>query len=198
MNGRSRESSRAGYRRRRFLAAGVTLTTAALGGCLGSGGDSESSAPAAVTVPDGATCDVCGMNIRQNPGPNAEIFYGDHSPEGHDNPARFCSTWEAYQYDFDRESDGWEDAAFFVTDYSAVEYEVTEDGGDLVLSSHPEAEAFVAASEVTYVVGSDAVGSMGKDLVAFSEAGDAESFQSEYGGDLATHDEVTPEVIGSL
>ncbi|WP_435184290.1 nitrous oxide reductase accessory protein NosL [Halobellus sp. EA9] len=190
-----------GVRRRPFLLAGAGAATTALAGCLGSGSDGDSDgadAPAAVTVPEGATCDVCGMTIRQHPGPTTEIFYADQRPNGHDNPARFDSTWEAYQYEFERENRGWDDVAFYVTDYSAVDYEVFEDGGDTLISRHYEASAFAPAGDVTYVVDSEVKGTMGRDLIAFTSESDAEAFQTEHGGSLATHDGVTPEVVAGL
>jgi nitrous oxide reductase accessory protein NosL len=185
-------------RRRRVLLAGAGLGAAALSGCLGGGGGGEASAPAAETIPEGATCEVCGMNIRQNPGPSAEIFYRDQRPNDHENPARFDSTWEAYQYEFEKDDAGWEDVAFYVTDHSAVDYRTFEDGGDTLISRHYEASAFAPAADVTYVVDSEVKGAMGRDLVGFTEEADAESFQSEWGGSLATHDEVTPEVVAGL
>jgi len=141
---------------------------------------------------------VCGMVIPNHPGPSAEIFYADERPSGHDNPARFDSTWEAFQYDFERGDRGWTREAFYVTDYSAVDYSVTEEGGDRVISTHPEAEAFADVESVTFVVGSAVKGAMGRDLIAFTERGDAESFADEYGGSLAAFDEVTPETIAQL
>jgi nitrous oxide reductase accessory protein NosL len=188
--------------RRQVLVASAGATTLALGGCLGGGGsgdgDSDGDAPAAITVPQGATCDVCGMTIRQHPGPTTEIFYADEQPSGHENPARFDSTWEAYQYEFERDEQGWEDVGFYVTDYSTVEYETFEDGGDTLISRHYEASSFAPASEVTYVVDSDVKGTMGRDLIAFTDRADAESFQSEHGGSLTAHDGVTPEVVAGL
>jgi len=189
-----------GVRRRPLLVAGAGAATLALSGCLGGGGGGgdDADAPAAITVPEGATCDVCGMTIRQHPGPTTEIFYADQQPNGHDNPARFDSTWEAYQFEFERDEQGWADVAFYVTDYSAVDYEVFEEGGDTLISRHYEASAFAPASEVTYVVDSEVKGTMGRDLVAFTDRGDAESFRADHGGSLTTHDGVTPEVIGGL
>lgn len=189
----------ASVRRRSLLTTAGSVAALALGGCLGGSGDGPSDdPPAAVTIPDGATCDVCGMTIRQHPGPTTQVFYADQRPSGHDNPARFDSTWEAYQYEFERENRGWEDVAFYVTDYSAVDYEVFEDGGDLLLTRHHEASAFASAAEVSYVVDSEVQGTMGRDLVAFGTRSDAESFQSEHGGSLTTHDGVTPEVVAGL
>lgn len=138
------------------------------------------------------------MVIPNHPGPTTEIFYADERPSGHDNPARFDSTWEAFQYNFDRLDRGWDVEAFYVTDYSSVDYDVTQAGGDTLISTHPEASAFVDAESVTFVVGSEVKGAMGRDLIAFSAADDAESFRDEYGGSLTTFDDVTRETIAQL
>ncbi|MFD1686400.1 nitrous oxide reductase accessory protein NosL [Halobellus litoreus] len=187
--------------RRPVLLAGTGMLVGSLSGCLGGnggGGDGSDDAPAAITIPEDATCDVCGMTIRQHPGPSAEIFYADQEPEGHENPARFDSTWEAYQYEFERDEEGWEDVAFYVTDYSAVDYETFEDGGDTLITRHYEASSFAPVTDVTFVVDSDVKGTMGRDLIGFGDEADAESFQSEFGGSLTGHDGVTPEVVAGL
>jgi len=183
--------------RRRVLAGTGLLLGLGLAGCLGDGGDGG-AVPDPVTLTQADECDVCGMVIPNHPGPTTETFYADQQPSGHDNPARFDSTWEAFQYDFERENQGWERQAMYVTDYSSVDYEITEDGGDLLISTHPEAEAFAPAGEVTFVVGSEVIGAMGKDLVAFTDDGDAEAFQADHGGELLALDEVTPSVIAGL
>jgi nitrous oxide reductase accessory protein NosL len=181
-------------RRRHVLGAVAATATAALAGCAGGGGGGE--VPQPVTLTDEHTCDVCGMVIPKHPGPSSEIFYADQQPNGHENPARFDSTWEAFKFDFARED--WEREAFYVTDYSAVDYEIRTDEGQKLISTHPEKEAFVDAEAVTFVVASDVVGAMGKDLIAFSEESDAESFRDEHGGELATLEDVTPTMIGGL
>ena len=186
-------------RRRSLLATGGSVAALAIGGCLGDAGDeADGDAPAAITIPEGAACEVCGMTIRQHPGPTTQIFYREQRPSGHDNPARFDSTWEAYQYEFERDDRGWEEVAFYVTDYSAVDYELFEDGGDLLLTRHHEASAFAPATEVTYVVDGAVKGTMGRDLIAFGTRSDAESFRDEHGGSLTPHDGVTPEVVAGL
>ncbi|GGI97571.1 hypothetical protein GCM10008995_04330 [Halobellus salinus] len=177
------------------MVAGAGTAAVSVAGCLGGG---EAETPDPVTVPEKATCDVCGMVISQHPGPTAEVFYPDRDPSGHDNPARFDSVWEAYQYEFGKDSAGWEDAAFYVTDHSSVSYETFEDGSDTLISRHYDASSFAAASDVTYVVGSAVKGTMGRDLLGFSGRSDAEAFQSEWGGSLTTHDGVTPEVVAGL
>lgn len=186
---------------RRRLCAGLAVGVAALAGCSGGGSDggpTTGEVPAAVTLTTDDACEVCGMIIPNHPGPTTEIFYPGRSPSGHDNPARFDSTWEAFQYDFDRQDEGWERAVMYVTDYSAVDYDVFEESGDKLISTHPQAESFTTAAEVTFVAGSEVKGAMGRDLIAFSAAADAESFEGEYGGERVTVDEVTPELIAQL
>jgi copper chaperone NosL len=182
--------------RRGVLGATATALVAGLAGCLGGTGDGDGEAPDPVTIDSEATCDVCGMVIAQHPGPTTEIFYADNQPAGHENPARFDSTWEAFQFDFDRED--WSREAFYVTDYSTVDYEIRTDEGQQVISTHYDSESFVDATTVTFVVASEVVGAMGEDLIAFSERADAEAFRDDHGGDLASFDDVTPEMIASL
>jgi len=185
--------------RRRVLGAtaAAVAATGGLAGCL-SGGDGGSEAPDPVTLDESDSCDVCGMVVPNHPGPTSEVFYADEEPAGHANPARFDSTWEAFQFDFERQDRGWSREAFYVTDYSAVDYDVFEDGGDTLVSTHPEADAFADAESVTFVVGSEVVGAMGQDLIGFGDEGDAEAFQSEYGGDLAEFGDVDEATVASL
>ena len=178
---------------RRTVVAATAGLSLGLAGCLGGDGG---EAPAAVTLSEEASCDVCGMVISQHPGPTAEIFYADERPAGHDNPARFDSTWEAFQFDFEHED--WSREAFYVTDYSAVDYEIRTDGDQQVISTHYDAASFVDATAVTFVAGSAVLGAMGKDLIGFSERADAESFQADHGGDVVGFDEVTPELLSTL
>ncbi|MFB6106430.1 MAG: nitrous oxide reductase accessory protein NosL [Halobacteriaceae archaeon] len=183
--------------RRALLGGGAAVAVAAVAGCAGRpGGDGDGPDPVTLTTAD--ACDVCGMVIPNHPGPSAEIFYADHGPTGHDGPAHFDSTWEAFEYDFEKQDAGWTREAFYVTDYSAVDYEVFTEGGDSLLSTHPEAGAFVDAAAVTFVVGSEVRGAMGRDLVGFSAADDARAFREEYGGETATLDEVTPMTVAQL
>lgn len=193
-DGSSKVPNRDGLHRRSVLGGvGVALGTA-LSGCLGN----ESARPDPVTLTDEDRCDVCGMIIPNHPGPNVEIFYRDQQPSGHENPARFCSTWEAFQYDFERLDRGWTRQVFYATDYSDVDYELTTDAGDRYISSHPEAGAFADGTDVTFVAGSSVLGAMGADLIGFTAEADATAFADEYGGEVLAFDDVTPSVIGQL
>lgn len=166
----------------------------ALAGCLGDGG----AAPEPITLTEEDRCDVCGMVITNHPGPNAEIFYADQQPEGHDNPARFCSTWEAFTYDFERGDEGWTREAFYVTDYSSVDYDITTESGDRFISAHAAAESFAAGPHVTFDAGSSVLGSMGPDLIGFTADGDAEAFADEYGGEVLAFEAVDRSIVAEL
>jgi copper chaperone NosL len=180
--------------RRSVLAAAGAGLGVALAGC----GDDGAAGPEPITLTEDDRCEMCGMVIPNHPGPNAQIFYADNRPAGHENPARFCSTWEAFQFDFRRQDEGWTREAFFVTDYSSVDYEITTNAGQQFISSHPAAEAFVDATGVTFDVGSDVLGAMGRDLIGFSETADAESFAQEYGGRVVAFADVTRSMIAQL
>jgi len=182
--------------RRTVLSSAAAAGVASLAGCAGLGGGGEDAGPAAVTVPEDATCDVCGMVIPKHPGPSSEAFYEGQAPNGHANPARFDSTWEAFQFDYEHED--WTRSSFYVTDYSTVDYEIRTDDGQQLISRHVEASSFAPAESVTFVAGSSVVGTMGADLLGFTAEADAESFRSEHGGELVTLDEVTPTLISQL
>jgi nitrous oxide reductase accessory protein NosL len=192
---RGRSGPDPGLTRRAVLVGGVGVA-AGLAGCLGGAGGE--GAPEPVSLGDDDRCEVCGMVIPLHPGPTAEIFYADHEPSGHPNPARFDSTWEAFQYDFERQNRGWTRETFYVTDYAAVDYELTRDAGDTLISTHVAADAFVAAAAATFVVGSAVKGAMGRDLLAFSEREVAEQFRRDHGGDLAAFEDVTEATIRQL
>lgn len=186
-----------GLTRRTFIASAAAGSAAALAGCM-DGTSEDETAPEPITLTEEHTCDVCHMVIPMHPGPTAQIFYRDQQPEGHDNPARFCSCWEAFSYYFEHEQMGWEAEIFYVTDYSSVDYSISEESGAVYISSHPEAEAHANVEELYYVIGSDANGAMGSDLLPFSIEDDAAAFASERGGEVVTNDDVTPELIGQL
>lgn len=192
------EHTRLGVPRRTVLAGTAALGVSALAGCSGISGGGGGEPPEPITLTQEHSCDVCGMVIPNHPGPSAEVFYPGREPAGHANPARFDSTWEAYQFDFERRDEGWEPAAFYVTDYSAVDYRTFTDGGDTLVSTHPEASSFVDSEAVTYVVGSEVKGAMGRDLIGFSDRADAESFRDDHGGQLMRHGDVTRATIASL
>ncbi len=159
----------------------------ALAGCGGSG---SSSTPDPVSLGGRKQCDVCGMVIEDHPGPNGQTFYKNHSPEGHDNPARFDALTELFTYHFEKTSLGWEVAAMYVTDYSGVDFTIDEQDGTKYISSFVAPDTFAPASDLVYVINSPVQGAMGPDLIPFSAETDATAFAKTHGGQVISYDEI--------
>jgi len=178
--------------RRLLLRTGGAGLAVGLAGCLGG-----PSTPAPVALTNGVACDVCGMIIEKHPGPDGQIFYRDRSPEGHDNPARFDSLKQCFfPYYLEHQQRGWTATGLYVTDYSSVEYTLQTEAGETYISSHPEADAFASAKELSYVVGSDIVGAMGPDFIPFSDRAEADDFAADYGGTVLAFADIDESVIG--
>ncbi|WP_411966019.1 nitrous oxide reductase accessory protein NosL [Haloferax sp. YSMS24] len=193
------ESTTETYRTRRNLLKAVGVgAVAGFAGCLGGGGSNDEPIPDPIDLSGGKQDDNGGMIIGEHFGPNGQIFYRDHAPDGHDNPAWFHTlSMGLFPYHFDRQREGWEAVVIYVTDYSSVDYELREESGKTFISTHTGADTFGDATEMTYVVDSDVNGGMGKDLHPFSSADEAESFASEHDGSTMSFDEVTPEWLSS-
>lgn len=180
--------------RRRLLVLGGGLAVASLAGCTGGG---NGSIPDPVSLAGGLQCDQCGMVIEMHPGPNGQVFYPEHSPEGHENPARFDSVKAClFPYKLEHERLDWEATAVYATDYSSVEYALRREGATTYISSHVAAETFARAADLVYVVGSDVEGAMGPDFLPFSEPADAESFVAEHGGEVVEYGDIDEGLIG--
>lgn len=174
---------------RRRVLAGVT-SLVALAGC-----QSTTNSTGPVTIEAGQNCDQCGMVISQHPGPAGQTYYQNNTPTGHDEPARFCSTTCTYRHRFENETRGWTPATTFLTDYSAVDYDVRTDGNATVLSRHLDASAFTDTSELTVVANADVEGAMGAALVPFSDRSDADAFAAEYGGQTLSAEDISRELV---
>jgi len=177
---------------RRGLLAGTGASLAAsVAGC---GAFGDGSTPAAVSVGDQASCDVCGMIISKHPGPNGQVFYADHDPEEHDPPFRFDSL-QSCAFDHYFKNQDWSVEVFYVTDYSKVGPAVFEDGGQSFVSGYESPESFANAESVSYVVDSDVRGAMGPDFVPFSDEADANDFVDRYGGRIVSFEDVSPAML---
>jgi copper chaperone NosL len=188
--------------RRRVLGGVTAGAVVALAGCLGDGGGGE-DVPEPVALDEGQSCDQCSMQIDVHPGPVGEAYYLDDPPEDlpdgrEDGLAHFCSSWCTYTYTFNKAESGPEPAGRYLTDYSTVDYTVTEEGGATVISAHLGADAFARAAELTYAVGSDVEGAMGGSLIGFSDPDDAEAFVEEYGGTVVDSGDITQETVANL
>ncbi len=186
--------------RRRLLTATGTAATVFAAGCVSDGSEPEADTdgppPEPIDLGGGKTDDLGGMIIGEHGGPNGQIFYENESPDGRENPAWFHSLLATlFPYHFEREDRGWKPRILYVTDYSAVDYELTNHGGNVVISSHTDPETFADARELRYVAGSDVLGGMGPDLIPFSENADLEAFRGDHGGEVLEFDEITEERV---
>jgi nitrous oxide reductase accessory protein NosL len=179
------------------LAAAGAVGVAATTGCLGGGGSGE-EVPPPIALTGNKQCDVCGMVIEQHPGPVGQLFYEDFTPEGHGNPAWFCSAWETFSYHLDRETEGRSLVVGYLTDYSRVDYELYDDGGSTFITAHLEPDAFGRIDELFYVAGTNVKGAMGNDLIPFSDEDDAEAFAEEYDGSVYQEKDISRDLIARL
>ncbi|OYR67438.1 nitrous oxide reductase accessory protein NosL [Halorubrum ezzemoulense] len=150
-----------------------------------------------VSIDDDQACDQCGMIVADHPGTVGQVHFEDDEPEG-GRPAQFCSGTCTYTYRFDAADAGRTPVATFLTDYSAVDQEVFEEGGDTMFSSHVESEAFARETTLTVVARSEVIGAMGPDLVPFTDEDDVEDFVAEYGGEAMPATEVDRATLEAL
>jgi nitrous oxide reductase accessory protein NosL len=185
------------YRRTLLRTGGPLAAACALSGCLGTfGGPSGEGTPTPVDLPGAKFDDRGGMAIGEHGGPNGQIFYEEHGPDGHENSAWFHTlAFGLFPYYFEHRREEWEATAIYATDYSKLEYSLEE--GSMIMPAPTAAETFGDATELTYVMESSVSGGMGPALVPFSVASDAESFVAEYGGRTVTFEEISSTLIAN-
>lgn len=192
---------------RRTVLSGIgAVGLASLAGCsgtddTGSGGNGNGTSTASVPDPitiNGAekACDQCGMIIGNYLGPAGQSHYEDPTAVlDEDRPAQFCSSLCTYMFTFQHEP---QPQVSYLTDYSTVDYEITGSGENRSITRYLEADGFGDVTELTMVVESDVTGSMGKSIIPFSDADEADDFQSEYGGEIYEHSEISQELVSSM
>jgi nitrous oxide reductase accessory protein NosL len=179
--------------RRTTLTAFGSLVCGGLAGCLGTG---EASRPEPIDLSGGKADDQGGMVIGKHGGPNGQIFYAEHTPDGHDNPAWFHTlAFGLFRYYFRHDHRGWDATAIYATDYSSFEYELHERDGRTYVPAPTAAETFGDATAMTYVMESEVYGGMGPELIPFSATEDARAFVDRHGGRTVSFDDVTPQSI---
>ena len=199
--------------RRVFLAGTGAAGLAALAGCLGEDavpGLGGGEVPDPITLSD-QSCDECGMVIDQYNGPVGQAFYDDvqevaGEDRDEDDPAWFCSSTCTYEFVLNRQDDGHDPQVIYLTDYSAVDWEVVEEERragdetvvDTYISAHLEGEDFADVTDLTFVADSDLEGAMGTSIIGFSDSDDAQSFLEEYDGIELEHDQIDRDVLSGL
>lgn len=181
--------------RRSVVAAGGGLAAAALAGCLG-GSTADTEVPPPVSLDAGQACDECGMIIQDYPGPTGQVYF-ESLPADRDGPAWFCSGICAYSYRFDRVAEGATPVGTYLTDYSPIEYDLSNDD-DPFISAALAADTFALEAELFVVAGSDVRGAMGPDVIPFSVREDAASFASAHGGSVRAATAVDRDLIDGI
>lgn len=187
--------------RRHFLAGTTALASIGLAGCLDAiGGSGSAEVPDPVDLSGGKFDDQGGMEIGPHGGANGQIFYEDEVPEDRgEGPFWFHTLVSGlFPHYFDHTDRGWDVDVVYVTDFSAVEYEIREREGMATMPSPTAPETFADATDLVYVAESEVMGGMGPALHPFSDDGDAEAFIDSYGGRTFEFDEIDRTLIEGL
>lgn len=164
------------FTRRRFLAIIGTLTFSGMAGC----GDDRDKAIALHPHPIGPhdECHLCGMTIREYPGPKGQVFL-----QGREIPAKFCSTTDLFAWLLQPES-GAVVREVFVHNMGATDWD------------DPSDDHYTDARTAWYVVGHPLRGAMGATLAAFASRETAEAFAARYeGARLLAYSEVDLDTV---
>lgn len=135
----------------------------------------ESTSP--MEIGEQASCGKCGMFPARYPDWQTQIVFADGSMVPFDG----CKCMFGYlmnMTEYDQKHAPADVAAVWVRDHAT---------GD-----------WLNAREAHYVVGSDEMGPMGKELIPFGSNGAAESFQQEHGGQLMLYGSITMETLKPL
>ena len=169
----------------RTLVAVFSLVLLMSVGCAKSGSNSAQQPAAAESssmitpqvIPEGVSCGKCGMYPAKYPRWQSQIVFKDGSMTPFDGCKCMFNFMSAMdQHDKKHSMD--DVAAIFVKDFNTGEW--------------------LNGVDAHYVVGSDMMGPMGKELIPFKDKAAAMKFHHEQGGNMMSYAEITPEVLKSL
>ena len=135
------------------------------------------AAKEAVKIPTDVSCGKCGMFPAKYPRWQSQVIFKDGSMTPFDGCKcmfNFLQAVEKY------------DKAHTAADVQVVWVKDFDSG------------AWINGSDAYYVVGSDMMGPMGKELIPFAENSAAMKFHQEHGGSMMRYGEITPEVLKGL
>jgi copper chaperone NosL len=173
--------------RRWGLTVLVVLLLALITGCAAKDNRTGSQADAAEAnqaevmqpqiIPADVTCGKCGMYPARYPRWQAQIIFKD----GTMTPFDGCKC----MFNFLNAMDKYDQAH-------------TMDDVGVAWVKDFNSGTWIRAEKAYFVVGSDTLGPMGKELIPFADKTAAMKFQQEQGGALMQYGDITPEVLGSL
>jgi len=128
-------------------------------------------------IPDNVTCGKCGMYPARYPLWQTQIIFTDGSMVPFDS----CKCMFGYLFDmarYDKSHTRKDVAAVWVKDFHS--------------------RGWIQASSAQFVVASDVMGPMGKDLIPFSNQTQAQAFQQVHGGSLVEYGAISMETLKPL
>jgi len=138
---------------------------------------SQEKATGPMEISEDISCGKCGMFPAKYPQWQTQIVFADGRMAPFDGCK--CMFGFLFQMDkFDQEHTPADIAGIWVREFNSGEW--------------------IEAKNAHYVVGSDEMGPMGKELIPFADAATAESFQQERGGQIALYDDITMETLKPL
>jgi nitrous oxide reductase accessory protein NosL len=121
---------------------------------------------------------VCGMFVAKYPDWTGTIVFKDGVTRFFDGPKDLFTYYFAIKK-YDPKRDRADIDAVWVKDYYTL--------------------SFIDGKQSFYVIGSDVLGPMGKELIGFKSAADAEAFLKDHGGKkVLQFKDITPEVMKQL
>ena len=135
----------------------------------------HSHAPRAIT--EDMTCPVCGMYPARYPTSQSEVIFKD---------------WSFVAFD------GWKDMFNFLLEMVKYDKNHSKDDVAAVYVKDFNSREWIDARDANFVIGSSAMGPMGKTLVPFSNHIEAMKFMEDHGGTMGHYSEITMDTIKSL
>lgn len=128
------------------------------------------------------TCYVCGMTIKNFPGPKAQAFI-KHS----DTPLKFCSTTDLFSWLLQPDTPPLLRAAY-----------VHDMGAAGVTWASPSDKHYIPVREAYYVINHDLSGAMTPTLASFKEEQAAHDFIKKHGGKIVRYEDISLELLSNM
>jgi len=164
-----------------IFSVSVVFMLALMIGCAASGSKTTGSGQVAVKqameIPENVSCGKCGMYPAQYPRWQSQIIFKDGAMTPFDGcKCMFNFLFAMDEYDKMHSRD--DVSVAWVKDFNSGKW--------------------INAADAHYVVGSNMMGPMGKELIPFAESAAARKFHQEQGGTMMDYADITPEVMKTL
>ncbi|MBR9728788.1 nitrous oxide reductase accessory protein NosL [Shewanella intestini] len=135
------------------------------------------TAASAQPIHDHDRCHMCGMIIKNHPGPKGQTHL-----KGTTQNQSFCSTRDMFIFALQSENKRQ------ITDMFV--HDMSKTGWD-----HPADSALIDAKTAWYVYGSNKKAAMGPAVASFGNEASAQAFAQEYGGKVLRFEQITTELL---